>query len=287
MSALWRAATRDCSRLTEPNLIARILEHLDARFESLFSEVAQSQERFAPERGSAQRMINHIHLLGQARAERRHGEDLSPRYLRSIMLVESLLAAARSFRLPKGVSMAECPNVLREELAQARKMVEQTFTEHEQGLAGKGPWPPSMGALDDSIARLERVLDDLWGPSRDGGVVAVRFSSLIEGLREIRRDLGELVEEITVLRKVRAGEPIEEDTPVDWPETQAGWRSLISINPDRVRIALKVPWRGSRASTSPKGWIFLPCLPWCLPSWWPRPGPRAPLAYLHSLSSSG
>ncbi len=31
MSALWRAATRDCSRLTEPNLIARILEHLKAR----------------------------------------------------------------------------------------------------------------------------------------------------------------------------------------------------------------------------------------------------------------
>jgi hypothetical protein len=30
-SALWRAATRDCSRLTEPNAIARIFVHLKAR----------------------------------------------------------------------------------------------------------------------------------------------------------------------------------------------------------------------------------------------------------------
>jgi uncharacterized membrane protein YccC len=236
---LWPVRALDELRNSVRQVFSTGRQILDARFESLLSGAAQRQERFAPEQGSAQRMTNHIHLLAQARAERRHGEDLSPRYLRSVVLVESLLAAARSFRLRRGVSIAECPAELREALAQARKVVEQTFTEHEQGLAGKGPWPPSTAALDDSIARLERVLDDLWGPSSEGGVVAVRFSSLIEGLREIRRDLGELVEEITVLRKVRAGEPIEESTPLDWPETQAGWRTLISINPDRVKIALK------------------------------------------------
>jgi hypothetical protein len=31
MSALWRAATRDCSRLTEPNRRAHIVEHRKAR----------------------------------------------------------------------------------------------------------------------------------------------------------------------------------------------------------------------------------------------------------------
>ncbi len=236
---LWPVRALDELRNSVRQAFSTGKQLLDARFEDLLSGVAQGRESFTPEQGSAQRMVNHIHLLGQARAERRHGEDLSPRYLRAVVLVESLLAAARSFRLRKGVSMEECPKVLREELAQARKVVEQTFTDHEKGLAGKGPWPPSTAALDDSIARLEGVLDDLWGPSSDGGVVAVRFSSLIEGLREIRRDLGELVTEITILRKLRAGEPIEQGTPLDWPETQAGWRSLISINPDRVRIALK------------------------------------------------
>lgn len=135
--------------------------------------------------------------------------------------------------------MTECPNALRDALAQARKAVEQSFIDHEQGVAGEGPWPPSTAALDDSIARLEQVLDDLWGPVSDGGVVAIRFSSLIEGLREIRRDLRELVEEITSLRKLSAGEPIVHDTSLDWTDTQAGWRALISINPDRVKIALK------------------------------------------------
>jgi uncharacterized membrane protein YccC len=236
---LWPVRALDELRSSMRQVFSTGRQILDARFESLFSEAAQGQEHLAPEQGSAQRMINHIHLLAQARAERRHGEDLSPRYLRSIVLVESLLAAARSFRLPSGVSMAECPNVLREALAQAREVVEQTFTEHEQGLAGEGPWPPSTAALDDSIAGLERVLDDLWGPSSEGGVIAVRFSSLVEGLREIRRDLGELIEEITTLRKLRAGEPIDEGTPLDWPETQSVWRTLFSINPDRVRIALK------------------------------------------------
>jgi hypothetical protein len=214
---------------------------LDARFEDLLSGTTQRGESFTPEQGSAQRMINYIHLLGQVRAERRYGEDLSPRYLRAVVLVESLLAAARSFRLRQGASMAECPKVLRDELTQARVAVEQTFTDHEQGVAGDGPWPPSTAELDDSIARLERVLDDLWGPGSDGGVVAIRFSSLVEGLREIRRDLGELVEEVTNLRKLGAGEPISQGQgrPVDWTDTHAGWRALISINPDRVRIALK------------------------------------------------
>ena len=236
---LWPVRALDEFRSSVRHVFSTGRQILDTRFESLLSAAAQSREHLALEQGHAQRMINHIHLLGQARAERRHGEDLSPRYLRSVVLMESLLAAARSFRLPSGVSMAECPNVLREALAQAREVVEQTFTEHEQGLAGEGPWPPSTAALDDSIAGLERVLDDLWGPSGEGGVIAVRFSSLVEGLREIRRDLGELVQEITTLRKLRAGEPIDEGTPLDWPETQSVWRALISISPDRVRIALK------------------------------------------------
>lgn len=212
---------------------------LDARFEALLAGAAQSRVSFTPEQGSAQRMINHVHLLAQARVERRHGEDLSPRYQRAVVLVESLLAAVRSFRLRKGASLAECPKVLREELTLAREVVEQTFTDHEQGLAGEGPWPPSMVALDDSIARLERVLDEPRGANSEAGLVAVRFSSLIEGLREIRRDLGELVEEITSLRKLRAGEPVEQGTPLDGPGTHAGWRELIRINPDRVKIALK------------------------------------------------
>jgi uncharacterized membrane protein YccC len=236
---LWPVRALDELRNSVRQAFSTGKQLLDARFEGLLSGVAQSRESFTPEQGSAQRMINYIHLLGQARAERRYGEDLSPRYLRAVVLVESLLAASRSFRLRKGVSMQACPKVLRDELAQAREVAEQTFTDHEQGLVGEGPWPPSTAALDDSIGRLEGVLDDLWGPNSDGGVVAIRFSSLIEGLREIRRDLGELVEEITSLRKLRAGEPIEQDASLDWTDTQAGWRALISINPDRVRIALK------------------------------------------------
>ena len=237
--ALWPVRALDELRASMRQVFSTGRQILDARFESLLSGAAQSHESLAPEQGSAQRMINHIHLLGQARAERRPGEDLSPRYLRLVVLLESLLAAARSFRLRAGVSLAECPSELREALAQARKVVEQTFTEHDQGLAGKGPWPPSMTALDDVIARLDRVLDDLWGPGKEGGVVAIRFSALIEGLRDIRRDLGELTKEVTILRRIRAGEPIEERTPLDWPETQSRWRTLVSIDRDRVRIALK------------------------------------------------
>jgi uncharacterized membrane protein YccC len=242
--ALWpvRALDELTSSLRQAMTTGKQL--LDARFQDLLSDKAQSQDSFRPEQGSAQRMINYIHLLGQVRAERRYGEDLSPRYLRAVVLVESLLAAARSFRLRKGVSITECPNALRDALAQARKAVEQSFTDHEQGLAGESPWPPSTDALDDSIARLEQILDDLWGPGSDGGVVAIRFSSLIEGLREIRRDLGELVEEITSLRKLSAGEPIVHDTSLDWADTQSGWRALISINPERVKIALKAAIAG-------------------------------------------
>jgi uncharacterized membrane protein YccC len=236
---LWPVRALDEFRSSVRQAFSTGRQILDARFETLLSGAAQSREEFTFEQGTAQRMVNHIHLLAQARAERRAGHDLSPRYLRAVVLVEGLLAAARSFRLHKGVSMAECPEVLRDELVQARKVVEQAFSEHERGVAGHGPWPPPTVALDDSITRLERVLDKLWGPSSDGGVVAIRFSSLIEVLREIRRDLGELVTEITMLRKLRDGEPLAQDKPLDWPESQARWKTLISINPDRVRIALK------------------------------------------------
>ncbi len=236
---LWPVRALDELRSSVHQAFSTGKQLLDARFKELLSGVAQSRESFTPEQDSAQRMINYIHLLGQVRAERRYGEDLSPHYLRAIVLVESLLAALRTFHLRKGVSMESCPKILRDELAQAREVVEQTFIDHEQGLADEGPWPPSTAALDDSIARLECILDNLWGPNSDGGVVAIRFSSLIEGLREIRRNLGELAEEITILRKLSAGEILEQGTSLDETDTHARWRALISINPDRVRIALK------------------------------------------------
>jgi len=237
--ALWpvRALDELTSSLRQAMVTGRQL--LDARFADLLSGVVQRRESFTPEQGSAQRMINYIHLLGQARAERRFGEDLSPRYLHAVVLVERLLGAARSFRLRKGVSMAECPPVLQDALAQARTAVEQTFNDHEQGVAGEGAWPPSTASLNDAIARLEGVLDDLWGPGSDGGRVAIRFSSLIEGLHEIRRDLQELVTVFADLRKLRTGEPVESGSSLDWPELHSGWRELIRISPERVKIALK------------------------------------------------
>ena len=237
--ALWPVRALDELRRSVRHAFVLARETLDARFEVLISGRAQGPDTLAPERVSAQRMINYMRLLGQARAERRRGEDLSPRYLRAIGLAESLLGAGRSLRLSHGASMADAPEALRTALARAQKALEETFTAHERGLVDDGPWPPSTASLDDAIANMNQVLDEQWNSGAEGGTIAVRFSSLVEGLREIRRDLAGLVEEITILRKLRSGESVEPGTPSDWTATQAGWAALVSINPDRVKIALK------------------------------------------------
>ena len=233
---------------------------LDARFASLLAATGQGPEELTWERGSAQRMLEHVHLLAQARAERRPGEDLVPRYLGVVVRVESLLGAARSFRLARGASMAECPQALRDDLARARTAVGQAFVDHERGLAGEGPWPPPTAALDDSIARLEVTLIDLWGTRGEGGAAAVRFSALIEGLREIRRNLTALAQEITVLRRLRAGERVDDAAPSAWPATEPGWRALLRIDPGRVRLALKGAIAGLAAFYVSEGLDIWPVL---------------------------
>ena len=157
---LWPVRALDELRRSVLHSFSIARETVDARFEALIPATAQAQDNRAPEQVSAQRMINYMRLLGQARAERRRGEDLSPRYLRAIGLAESLLAAARSLRLSKGASMTDAPQALRTALARARKALEEAFTGHEQGLLGDGPWPPSTAPLDDAIANMEQLLDE-------------------------------------------------------------------------------------------------------------------------------